>query len=358
MIDNKLIEARSETVLDEHLLISNKFLLQLDRIFLERGGPLLSVMSEAGLPYEALVLDGLMLPFDRHMKMLELSEKELNIKPIGLVLARRQLVSHLQPLFDRLLDHAVIRDSIRVLSETIGLVVQGLKISLQEENDLAYIQISTNHPYLRNSPIFQDHSIGLLAQYLRWIAGKKFRLQSVSFPHAEPQDLLRFRSFFGCPLSFGDGCLSISFTGSFLNQDIIGKRQPLKREYNDVLDWDRAASLQAQLRSAIRDDLGSSTGTLENVATSMKLSSRTLQRRLSSKGTSFSNQLDSVRAGVARRLIYREDIELNDIAAELGYSDQAGFTRAFKRWYQRTPSDWRSMISSYKSLNDSTYGTK
>ena len=329
-------------------MISNRFLLQLDRIYLERGADVLKVMKAAGLPYETLVINGLMVSFECHNRMLELSEKELDIKPIGLILARRQLVSHLQPMFNLLLSHSSVRGSVLALCENLEMVAQGLETILHEDNDLAYLQISTNNHYLMNSPVFQDHAAGLLAQYMRWIAGKKFRLQSVSLLHSEPRDLIRFRSFFGCPVSFGDSHISVAFDKTVLDQVIVGSAERMQREYNEVLEWDRAASLMAQLRSVIRTDLASGSIEIDKVAREMKLSTRTLQRRLSSKGSSFHKQLDSVRAGLARQLIHRKDLELSDVSAHLGYADQACFTRAFRRWYRQTPSDWRKNIASYE----------
>ncbi len=43
----------------------------------------------------------------------------------------------------------------------------------------------------------------------------------------------------------------------------------------------------------------------------------------------------------ATSLLSRTDYSLEQIADELGYSDVANFSRAFKRWSGRSPSNWR-----------------
>ena len=77
------------------------------------------------------------------------------------------------------------------------------------------------------------------------------------------------------------------------------------------------------------------------VASSVGLSSRTLQRLLRKRGLSFSDLVDEVRLGMAYRYLDQSGLRLSKIAHELGYSDAAHFTRAFRRWTGKTPSDYR-----------------
>lgn len=80
---------------------------------------------------------------------------------------------------------------------------------------------------------------------------------------------------------------------------------------------------------------------IENVADLLHMSDRTLKRQLAAEGTSFSTLVDEVRYRHATSLLSRTDYSLEQIADELGYSDVANFSRAFKRWSGRSPSNWR-----------------
>lgn len=80
---------------------------------------------------------------------------------------------------------------------------------------------------------------------------------------------------------------------------------------------------------------------IENVADRLHMSDRTLKRQLAAEGTSFSTLVDEVRYRHATSLLSRTDYTLEQIADELGYSDVANFSRAFKRWSGRSPSNWR-----------------
>jgi len=73
--------------------------------------------------------------------------------------------------------------------------------------------------------------------------------------------------------------------------------------------------------------------TVDSVALAAGLARRTLQRRLGEEGRSFSDLVESARAGLAfARLQGEEPPTLRDLAAELGYSHQATLTRALRRW--------------------------
>jgi len=308
------------------------------------------VMQDAGLPYDTLLGREMMISYQCHMRVLELSEKELGIQSIGLVLATRQLVTHLSPIFDILLGQNSVRDSIIAAFGNLETVIEGLKARLRVDQDFAYAELLTDYPFLNESSIFHDHGAGLLAQYLRWIVGREFKMTSVSIPHSEPRDLSRFRSFFGCPVSFGDSHIAICFEREVLDKPISGNAENLVREYNEVLEWDRNASLLAQVRRIIRNNIMTDVSQVDSVADALKLSKRTLQRRLAEKGTGFQKQLDSVRAGLARRFIYQKELSIADIAIRLGYTEQECFTRAFLRWYAKTPSEWRASIEELDSL--------
>ena len=80
---------------------------------------------------------------------------------------------------------------------------------------------------------------------------------------------------------------------------------------------------------------------IETVAEKLHMSDRTLKRQLATEGTSFSTIVDEVRYRHATSLLSRTDYTLEQIADELGYSDVANFSRAFKRWSGRSPSNWR-----------------
>ena len=81
---------------------------------------------------------------------------------------------------------------------------------------------------------------------------------------------------------------------------------------------------------------------IEEVATVLCLNTRTLRRRLNDEGTSYLGLLASVRQALAIDYLSTSLLEVDDIAAALGFSDAASFRHAFKRWTGRTPNEYRA----------------
>jgi AraC-like DNA-binding protein len=69
-------------------------------------------------------------------------------------------------------------------------------------------------------------------------------------------------------------------------------------------------------------------------------SPRTLSRWLRQEGTSWRRVVDGIRLERSVELLQNSPLSVADISFELGYSDSAHFTRAFRRWTGECPSDY------------------
>lgn len=80
------------------------------------------------------------------------------------------------------------------------------------------------------------------------------------------------------------------------------------------------------------------------VASQLGISERTLHRRLVADGYSYRQLDERVRRNMAERLLVDSSLGLESIAQQLGYSEAAGFSRAFKRWTGYSPDQWRRRL--------------
>ena len=94
-----------------------------------------------------------------------------------------------------------------------------------------------------------------------------------------------------------------------------------------------------EVRRLVASMLGSSTLSIEQVATRMTTSARTVQRQL--HGHTFKQLVDEVRSSMARRHLADPDVTLTDAAFLLGYSDLSAFSRAFRRWTGQSAQEYR-----------------
>lgn len=120
-----------------------------------------------------------------------------------------------------------------------------------------------------------------------------------------------------------------------LAQDIC--RQQVKQVTNDTL------SLSDRIcRILLSQPLGKLNE--ESVAKALFVSKRTLARRLDVENTSYRKIRDELLAELAARQLRDSHNSVESIASALGYSDTPNFRRAFKRWYQLSPKEYRQRL--------------
>jgi AraC-like DNA-binding protein len=99
--------------------------------------------------------------------------------------------------------------------------------------------------------------------------------------------------------------------------------------------------IAGELKRKLADLMARGEANADAACRALKLSRRTLQRRLKAEKTSFQSILREVRAELA--INYLKDARLRslEIAMLLGYSNISSFTTAFKSWYDVPPAEYR-----------------
>lgn len=107
-----------------------------------------------------------------------------------------------------------------------------------------------------------------------------------------------------------------------------------------MAEIEASSGLAGRVYRALRALPGAGAG-MQAVASTLKMTDRTLRRYLADEGTSFSIIADEVRCSVARQQLQRPELRIEDVAELTGFSDTANFRRAFMRWTGTTPAQFR-----------------
>jgi AraC-like DNA-binding protein len=112
-------------------------------------------------------------------------------------------------------------------------------------------------------------------------------------------------------------------------------REQCERELAALVD----AGLPGRVRAALT--ARSDAPALTVIARELRMSPRTLKRKLAEHGTTFSAIRDDMRRQRALLLLDNRGLSIGEIATKLGYSELPNFTRAFRKWTGVTPIAYR-----------------
>ncbi len=104
----------------------------------------------------------------------------------------------------------------------------------------------------------------------------------------------------------------------------------------------RGHTLVDDVRLVLSETMCGARPAVANVAKSLGMSARTMQRRLGELDTTYQDVLDDVRQRSARRLLANTDLAMGEIAFVLGFEEVNSFMRAFHAWEGTAPAKWRA----------------
>jgi AraC-like DNA-binding protein len=276
----------------------------------------------------------------------DLSERArtLTAEPgIGFYLGLQKRLSMYGYLGFAAMSAATVRESLELAVRFAPAVSTGLSLDLQVEGDVATV-LFEEHVDMGSAHDIAVFSLLVgMGQISAALTGRGRRRVTVDIPFARPDYFPRFAHLLP-DARFGQQRLRLRFPARGLEFPLVSPdraalrlaREACERQLQD-LGFDR--TLPERVRRLVRE--AESFPSIEAVARSVRLSSRTLKRKLAAAGVAFSEVIENERRERAFRLLRANDLSLDEIARRLDYSTQSAFARAFRRWTGEPPSRFR-----------------
>jgi AraC-like DNA-binding protein len=115
------------------------------------------------------------------------------------------------------------------------------------------------------------------------------------------------------------------------------------RRHGDVLlaELPKAEKVADKLRKLISQELSHGEPSASFAAHALRMSGRTLARKLEREGTTFKTVLDDTRRVLALHYLAEQTVDVTAIAMQLGFAHTSAFFRAFRRWTGSSPLEYR-----------------
>lgn len=286
------------------------------------------------------------IPVTQYVALWEVLGREVS-PAIGLEVAMRTESSELGAYGHAIRCSPTMQLVLRCVSHFMVVLTQATRLTVEDTGKWITLAYQVTDASIVRRRQDAELTICILLNLLREVTQcEQLMPLRVDFEHQPPDDLAYHRKVFTCPIRFDQPDNRLYFSRELLDMPIRTADARLFQALEPFLEQQRQSrsattDLLSQVAHHIASSLSSGCASLDEVASDLKVGVRTLQRRLAEHNVEFSQLVEDVRRSLAESYVMQSEYSLTEIALLLGYSEASCFCRAFRRWTQLTPQQFR-----------------
>lgn len=192
---------------------------------------------------------------------------------------------------------------------------------------------------------FSECAMSGILRFFKFITEGRFHPIYIDFNFSQGAFDDEYFRVYECPVSLGQKETRLYFDPAILDHP-LWQAEPELGHLHEQLALEKLQELArydlvGEVRRAIGSTLESGETTLETVAIHLKITPRRLRTQLSEAKTSFQHILSDYRCRLAKNLLANTTERIERIVYLTGFSEPSTFYRAFKRWSNETPVEYR-----------------
>lgn len=331
----------------DEAIFPTDLLLALTLIAPERGVDPEQLCRGLGFAVEDLSKTSTRVSYRQASLMIHRALKAFEDPALGLTLGSRAKLGAMG-----LIGHAMAMAP--TLGEALQLGVQhlvltgavGYRIELRQQGAQFWMELAHLFPDPQIQVFITEEAFASSLAYARALTAGAVQLTQIDFVHEDRGSGALARQIFGVPVHYGCAANRFVVAASQLDLPVpthhpLGLHQALALLAQLVQQEQAKNDLYSAVERAAYKALSSGIS-VEQVASALNMSSRTLRRRLTAGGVSFEALVENVRKTRALSLLAHSDVAIERVAMAAGYSDVRSFRRAFRRWTGVSPKEYRS----------------
>ncbi|MGO9991093.1 MAG: AraC family transcriptional regulator [Steroidobacteraceae bacterium] len=190
--------------------------------------------------------------------------------------------------------------------------------------------------------------LGTIISLYRDILGQSFVPKQIHLSFGAPRDAAIYPEMFGCPVLFGQPESGLVFDAAWLEGNPRLGHEISHQETVKLCDeLMEQLALRVGLAGKVRELLlMNRTWELScgSVARQLHMAERTLRRKLRKEKTSFRQLVAELRMHLTTRYLRDTELSVQEIAHALGFSEDASFRYALRRWTRAAPLELRDRL--------------
>jgi AraC-like DNA-binding protein len=315
--------------------ISGAMVLRVVRLLERRGARLEPLLAAAGVALATLETNGARIAYAAADRLLEAAAAELGASELGLELAlTRSDESYGAPGL-LLLTAPTFRTGLERAFTYQRLWGDGQRFQLTAEAGDAVVSFRHAGSSRLAAAVTAECALVEVVEGLRALVQRDATPRAVAFAHEPLGDVSALGVHFGVAPRFGAHESRVVLPKSLVDRPLHGLRDLLSEAFERqaaraLALLPRRDSLTDRVRSLLAGEAGVARS-LGEIAAFLRVSPRTLQRRLRSEGVKFELLLDDARCALALSLT-AQGLSATEIALRLGFQDTSALARARRRW--------------------------
>ena len=309
------------------------------------GVSVADVFRDAGLAPDTVSSPDVRYPYARMQVMWKLAVERTGDPCFGLAVAEHFKPQAFHGLGFMWLSSDTLFDALQRLVKYQRMISTVADITLEETGDSVRLNVDIHRSSVDIEYASLDAAVGVFVNLCRMATCETFNPVRLTMKRPRPDCSDRFEALFRSPVEFGADSNALYFDPVALREPLPGANPELARANDQVVidylgRFDRE-HLSMQVRSRLIELLPDKQPAQKDIASSLNISVRNLQRRLHAEGVSFKHLLDETRKDLATQYIQDSHRRIGEITYLLGFSEPSNFTRAFRRWTGVSPNEFR-----------------
>ncbi len=244
------------------------------------------------------------------------------------------------------------RQTVRIAAKYHELTTPLASVSFREEAGCGIWTIDPEPHPLIDAALYRflvEMQFGIHVSLHRDVMGLAFKPTELHVTYAAPFAEERYREAFSCDVLFGQSSNELAFDAALLDAvpplgDRLTNPTVLKMCDRLLEEFDFRKGLSGKVREALLVNLAEPTP-VDEIARHLGQSPRTLRRKLQEEGASIQKLRDELRLQVAIKYLRDTDMTVEEASDALGFNEAANFRRAFARWTNMSPQQFRAISS-------------
>lgn len=313
----------------------------------ERGGSTREALfAGTGIDVQRIhLVDG---RFDIH-EFAMIQERALDLtrdEALGLHLAEQATEASFGVVGHMMAHAPTVREALSFGLQFQRLVIDEFQLTLREAGSIATVEFQFARSAERLDRMHAEFFVAAFLRMVRILGSPSAAARAATFEHVRPAHHREYTRIFGGVERFGQRTTSFQFDRVLLDRPQISPHPVLhsllRGEAERALERVTGGlRLSDQLRQYLLARPPSQIPDLPTAAHDLRISARSLRRRLAAEATSYRALVRATLEASAGHLLRDPTRSIQETARALGFSDAGAFQRAFKRWTGMTPSQYR-----------------